>query len=515
RVPGGHDSPLGAAGASRPARASLRGASGPCEPKVVVVGGGMAGLACALELADRNVAATVYEASGRVGGRMFSNDGYFAGGQVAEWGGELIDSGHLTVQRLAKRFGLPLDDLHAAQPAGSADLCHFFGSYYSKAQIELDFASVFDAVAADEAAAPFPTLYDAFTPAGLELDQMSVYEWIKSRVPGGHDSPLGALLDTAYAIEYAADTHHQAALNLIYLLAFQPAEGEFAVFGESDEKFRIRGGNQRLPERIAAELGDGVVSGHRLARLARTPAGRYRLAFERAGSTLEVVADYVVLALPFAVLRGVDTAKAGFDARKDLAIQTQGAGRSGKLNVQFDERVWLGPGPWPDPGNGSSYSDTGYQSTWEATRAQAGAPGILTFFSGGSVADAMRGQTAFATAASAAVRDDVAAALAQAAPAYPGLAARHNGRATQSLPHKSPFFKSSYSYYQPGQYTAFAGHEAARQGGVLFCGEHTSIDFQGFMEGAASEGKRAGREAAKLVHGNADVAPEPARAVGE
>jgi monoamine oxidase len=37
---------------------------------------------------------------------------------------------------------------------------------------------------------------------------------------------------------------------------------------------------------------------------------------------------------------------------------------------------------------------------------------------------------------------------------------------------------------------------------VLFCGEHTSVDFQGFMEGAASEGKRAARELTALLPGD-------------
>jgi monoamine oxidase len=41
-----------------------------------------------------------------------------------------------------------------------------------------------------------------------------------------------------------------------------------------------------------------------------------------------------------------------------------------------------------------------------------------------------------------------------------------------------------------------------RQGGVLFCGEHTSVDFQGFMEGAASEGRRAARQLARLLAGD-------------
>jgi monoamine oxidase len=53
-------------------------------------------------------------------------------------------------------------------------------------------------------------------PAGLGLDQMSVYDWIESRVPGGHDAPLGALLDASYAIECATDTRPRRS---------RPAEG--------------------------------------------------------------------------------------------------------------------------------------------------------------------------------------------------------------------------------------------------------------------------------------------------
>lgn len=476
-----------------PRQARASGAS------VVIVGGGIAGLNCALTLADRGINAQVYEAAGRIGGRMFSNRNYFASGQVTEWGGELIDTGHKTVRKLAKRFGLKLDDLLAAQPAGSQDVNFFDGVYYPKTQADADFAVVFDAVVADEASAPFPTLFDSFTPQAEVLDQLSIYDWIETRVPGGHRSPLGQLLDTAYAIEYAADTRHQSSLNLIYLLAFQPNAGTLSIFGESDERFHIRGGNQQLPERIAAYLGNQVVMGHRLAKIARTSSGRNKLTFERGGSPLEVLADYVVLALPFAVLREIDFDKAGFDALKIEAIETQGAGRSGKLNVQFQNRIWNGTGPWPGVGNGATYSDTGYQASWDATRAQAGTPGVLVFFSGGSVADAAISKTAFATASSGDVLADATLAMQRAQLVIPGLQAQFNGRATQSLPHLSPFFRSSYSFYQPGQYTTFAGHEAARQGRVLFCGEHTSIDFQGFMEGGATEGERAGKELIALL----------------
>jgi hypothetical protein len=43
-------------------------------------------------------------------------------------------------------------------------------------------------------------------------------------------------------------------------------------------------------------------------------------------------------------------------------------------------------------------------------------------------------------------------------------------------------------------YFIFGGYEGVRQGPVHFAGEHCSVRFQGFMEGAAREGARAARE---------------------
>src|SRR5262249_58143792 len=114
--PAGGYGPAGAAGGAitpaGPRRVRARGD----DPAVVIVGGGIAGLTCAFELADRGIASTVYEASGRIGGRMFTNTSYFAAGQVAEWGGELIDTDHRTIRQLARRFRLRLDDPRAAHP---------------------------------------------------------------------------------------------------------------------------------------------------------------------------------------------------------------------------------------------------------------------------------------------------------------------------------------------------------------------------------------------------------------
>lgn len=462
------------------------------QPSIAIIGGGIAGLTCALTLRDKGYDSTVYEASGRIGGRMFSNTTTFASGQVAEWGGELIDTGHTTVRKLARRYGLPLDDLLEAEPAGATETYFFNNQYYSKADADADFLEMADIVLADLDGAGYPTRYDEYTPLGAELDHTSIYQWIESRVPGGHGSPLGQLLDVAYNIEYGAETTRQASLNLLYLLGFQPDEDHLALFGESDERFHIRGGNQRLPLAIAADLGDRVRTGQKLVRVRKTAGGRYALTFERGAGCSDVTADIVVLAVPFPIVESIDTSGAGFDALKRTAIHELGRGHNGKLTIQFEQRGWRGRGPWPGVSAGSTFADTGYQASWETTRAQPGREGLLTLFSGGNVTDAMKSTKAFATVSDPLVRQDVQRGLAQLAKVYPGLS--WNGRATESLYHKAPQAGLAYSYFKVGQYTKFAGYEGARQGNVFFAGEHTSQDFQGYMEGGASTGKAAALE---------------------
>src|SRR5437763_14552041 len=92
------------------------------QPRIAIIGAGISGLTAALTLQDKGLAATIYEASSRIGGRMHSDtSGYWAQDQVSEFCGELIDSDHTTILSLAQRFGLAVDDLHAAEPPGSSD----------------------------------------------------------------------------------------------------------------------------------------------------------------------------------------------------------------------------------------------------------------------------------------------------------------------------------------------------------------------------------------------------------
>ncbi|MGB7972744.1 MAG: FAD-dependent oxidoreductase, partial [Roseiarcus sp.] len=487
---------IAAASAALPAAAL----AAPSKARIAIVGAGIAGLNAALTLQDAGIASTLYEASNRIGGRMFSATSIWADGQVTEWCGELIDSTHETIIGLARRFGLPLDDLVGNQSL--RDTYKFLGRYYTVEQAYEDWRShVQSAVAKDLEAAGDSTTYDKFTPAGRKLDQMSIAEWIDNRVAGGRKSSIGALLDVAYAIEYGADTTDQSALNLVYMLGDNKqteAGNGLGVLGGSDEGYHIRGGNQQLPARIASHLQSRVELGMRLTSIARNGDGTYALNFAGAPS---VAADLVILSLPFAVLRKIDTSGAGFDARKNTAIQELGRGQNGKLQLQFSSRYWREPGPWPGRGNGLSYTDKGYQNTWEASRRQFGASGILNNYTGGSATAGKATQTPFATAADANVQADAKAFLDGLETVFPGGAAKWNGRAASSLPALDQYLGLSYSYWRVGQYTSFAGYERVRQGNVFFAGEHCSVDYQGFMEGGAAEGARAAKEILAQLRG--------------
>ncbi|GAA1585168.1 hypothetical protein GCM10009678_79660 [Actinomadura kijaniata] len=77
---------------------------------------------------------------------------------------------------------------------------------------------------------------------------------------------------------------------------------------------------------------------------------------------------------------------------------------------------------------------------------------------------------------------------------FPGTGARWNGRAQLSAWRRSPNALGAYSYWPAGYLHRYAGYEGRRQGNIHIAGEHTSYDFQGFMNGGATEGERAARE---------------------
>jgi monoamine oxidase len=480
---------IGAAGAAtlavavraRPVRAAVSGS-----PRVVVVGAGLAGLTCAYRLRQAGIDATVLEAADRVGGRAWTRHNAFAPGLVVERGGELIDTGHIEIRQLCQELRLPLDNLDRAEAAGTDALYHFDGAPYTVAEAEDDFNGVYQKLHRDVLEASYPTTYTTSTLRGRQLDAMSVVDWIEESVPGGMGSRLGQLLDVTYNIEFGAESTDQSALNLLYLLGYS-GQGRLRLLGRSNEKYHVQGGNDRLVAALAAQLAPGQVQlGNRLVAISASADGDYALGVTSGGSTRTVVADRVVLALPFTIMRtSVDWSLAGFGPIKARAIRELGMGTNSKLHVGFRRRVWEDIGC-----NGDTYSDRGYQNTWDVSRAQPGPAGVLVDYTGGRIGDSFRSGTPTQRARQ---------FLDQLEPVIPGATAAWDGRATIDHWPSYEWTLGSYSYYRRGQYQAFGGVESEIEGGVHFCGEHTTQDFQGYLNGAVATGERSAAEVAGAV----------------
>ena len=455
-------------------------ASAATAPRIVVVGGGLAGLTAAYRLNQAGYPVKLHEASSRLGGRCWTIRGAFVEGQLGEHGGELIDQGHTAIRHLASELGLKLENLLQGEASGTEPTYYFDGSRYSYAEAIDDIKAIWQKLHADLSAASYPTLHDSFTPRGYELDHMSIVDWIEESVPGGIDSNLGQLLNVAYTIEYGADSAEQSSLNLVYLLGYRGL-GQLRIFGASNEKYRVTGGNDQIPTLLGDALAGQITLGSELVAVELRVDGTYLLRFQEGSKTRTAIADRVVLALPFSILRSsVDISKAGFGAKKVEAINELGMGTNSKLHVQFKTRHWRKLGF-----TGETFADTGYQNTWEVTRAQPGTSGILVDYTGGAVGAGFGSGT---------TAERAQQFLGQIEPVLPGIGKQWNGRAVRDFWTDYRWTKGSYSYWKVGQYTQFAGIERAREGNCHFAGEHTSIDFQGYLNGAVETGERAAGE---------------------
>ncbi|MBA3734183.1 MAG: FAD-dependent oxidoreductase [Actinobacteria bacterium] len=473
------------AGASTMGRFA-KAAQSAAQPQIAVVGAGLAGLTCAYRLKQAGLNAQVYEANPeRIGGRCWTITS-FADGQIAEHGGELIDQGHTAMRQLSQELGFTLDNLLQAQPKGTEDFFYVNGAKYPYSQLVVDLNGIYQKMHKDVSAASYPTLWNLYTQRGFELDHMSITDWLNETIPnGGASSNLGRVLDIAYNIEYGAECSEQSALNLLYLLGYS-GQGQFRVFGPSNEKYHVKGGNDQIPTEIGNRLSGQIRLDHVLTAIKQNSGGSFTLTFQNGATTRTTTVDHVVLAIPFSMLREVNYSKAGFERLKVTAIRELAMGTNSKLHVQFKDRFW-----YIAKNNGNTYADTGYQNTWEVTRAQSGGKGILVDYTGGTIG------ASFGTGTP---QERGEQFINQLAPQFPGIDIGTHwdksdpGTVTVDYWAGYPWSKGSYSYWKVGQYTKFSGMEKERQGNCHFCGEHTSQDFQGYLNGGVETGERAAGE---------------------
>jgi monoamine oxidase len=451
---------------------------------VAIVGAGLAGLYAASVLAGKGVGAQVYEAGHRVGGRVWSLRGTFAG-QVAERGAELIDTTHSTVRGLANAFGLTLESY---EKLPGEEFFYFQGRHWTEAEVVAEYRAFSSAMNADLRKLSGGPTADSFSAYDQQLDRLPLAQYLDSR---GAGPLLRRVMDVAYTIEFGREIDRQSSLALLFF-AQANKRARFTPFGNfSDERFHIVEGNDAIATGLERTLPRPVQLGHRLLRVSRLADGRLKLAFAVGSRTVETVHAAAILALPAPMMRLVT-----FDPSVDLAAHSRNAiagldyGTNSKMMVGFTAR------PWRDQlhCNGGSYSDLpNHQNTWETAPSTGidGQRGVVTDYSGGE-RGARLDPARLQTEATAFLGD-----LDLVWPGSRGFARRDaQGRIVAHLENwsRNDLFRGAYTNNQPGYFTTLEGLYAKPAAtGLYFAGEHTDsfYSYQGFMEGALLSGARA------------------------
>ena len=470
---------------THPAGALARHARRPTAPRIAIVGAGLAGLRCAHMLWSESpsapLAASVFEAEAqRAGGRCWTLRDYFSGGLQSEHGGAFLNSDQTAVRSLAAKLGLAEEVVDGGDLPSGEEIFLIGGSRYTEAEAQHDWDTFG---------------FAAFHAAGRQLksaagegrlDAMSVPEWLDS-TPIGAGSRFGRLMLANAVTENGGNPSDLSALDLIELLTSNPRSSLQPLPGD-DERYHLIGGNDQLASGMVAALPAGTVRfGHLLTAVRHNADRSIALSFDGPSGPVEATFDYVVLALPFSTLREADLSKSALSAQKRKAIRTMGMGTNAKIHLELSRKTWPALGY-----SGATYGEwqrlaCGWDDTVQL--GPSASPALYLAFPGGHAGDSGLTGPAHGPAPAA----DVAFALGEIEPLFPGTTAAFTGRAYEDRWARHPFSHGAYSYYRVGQAASYGQIAGRTEQRILFAGEHTSIANIGFLDGAVETGERAAR----------------------
>lgn len=439
---------------------------GQTAPRIAIVGAGIAGLNAAYRLQKAGYKAEVFEAAKRSGGRIFTGRNLLNEGQTTEIGGEFIDSNHSDMFDLAQTFGLTMLDVETdITTAGlQHDLFMPNGIKYTEAQAITELLPIAQKLIDHAAQLPSDINYQTSGKAKA-FDLISIDEYFGKI---GLRGWLKTLFEVAYVGEYGLDLGEQSALNFLTFFDPDTSDQHLKLFGDSDERYKIVGGNQQITDHLAQAIEPQIRYEYALTALQNKESGGYILSF---ANGKQFTADIVVLAVPFSIVRQIDM-QISLPAIKQRVIQYLGYGTNSKYMLGTTQRPWRTQGQ-----SGFLYTHqihTGWDSS-QGQRNNSGAGGYTVFLGGQSGFDL----------------DKKRAELLNAGlnMAFDGFAQSLNGKAEVFNWAKYPYTKGSYSCYKVGQWTTLAGAESLPVGNLWFAGEHCSPSSAGFMNGGAESGR--------------------------
>ncbi len=448
------------------------------QPKrVVIIGGGMAGLVAAFELDRQGHEPVVLEAQNRVGGRVYTMR-EFAPGLYAEAGAMRIPKVHTLTLAYCKLFGLRMRPFVMNN---NRTLLHLSGRTTTFEEADTDpWRLPFDLAEHErgktwtqmwnESTSDIRELYDRDGQAGWEqimrqYDQFSLREFLQSK--GWSEG----------AIEmYAVLSFREQNMNTAVVEQF------FEIIGRAFEDMQyIDGDTDLLAQSFYRRIEGRVRFGAAVHAIEQDETG-VTVHYRNRGGRYQVRGDYAICTLPFPVLSNVEIAPA-LSRQKRQAIRELRYNPSTKILFQVRRRFWE-QAPYHIVG-GTTATDLPirrivYPSTVDLDSER----GVL-------LASYTWGQDALRWG-SMSEEDRVEQALEDVAKIHPEIVHEFEVGASHAW-FSDPFAGGAFAQFEPGQVTRIQQHIIAPEGRIWFAGEHCSL-YHAWIQGALESGIRAARE---------------------
>ena len=432
---------------------------------VIVIGAGLAGLAAARQLEQHGASVMVLEARDRVGGRVHTVRGIFEGGQHGEAGADLIEGEQTLVLKLAKEVGLkPQRILRAG--------FSYYGPDASGRERAWSRPTIWE-----ELAKRLQPEVESFTAAGgrwdtgvaAALGPISVAQWLRTQ-DAGVSFDIGVRAMRGF---FLADPEDLSLLPMVDQFAQGGAPGD-------DEFYRIPGGNDLLPRKVADRLRAPILL-RATAKSVTQDADMVTVRLEELAGHNTLTADFVVMAVPTTTLGRIRMTPA-LPAPQRKAISSLQYGPATRVLLQFERPFWRKKLKHRAFGTALPIG-----AAWDASELQRGGQGMLMLLAGGRASLECR------------------EILRREGPE--GVVERLRWMGTpaplQAIWHSSweddPLAGGGYAVFSPDYDPHLRDWLRRPAGRVLFAGEHTSLDWQGYMNGAIDSGLRAAAEIRMLA----------------
>jgi monoamine oxidase len=465
------------------------------ETSVAVVGGGLAGLAAARWLGRAGASVTLFEASDKVGGRVRSDvvrsDVAHCKCHVVELGAELIGAIHPTWLSLAREYRLGL--------IGRSDADH-----HAKTLLEPRVTLDKELTLSEQIAVVEEMARRVLRPIGLlarlvndparpwsqpglkKFDSLSVADLLVRTLKIPRGSRLWLAMELLLVNDNVAPLDELNLLGLMCLVKggqFGKADKALMGYWTELEVFRSSEGCESLVLALAHEFETALQGRLRRQQLVVAIDLAHRPlitshGLDKGGHALPAETatfDYVVFAVPPSV----------WPAVKITPVHPMDPGQVGLMNTgpavkffsELDHRMWIDSGGAPIGGA------TGLGQIWESTDQQMHVPGqnfVLTVYAGGR----LPAPTSYEPSLEA---------------LYPGYGKARVKTYLMDWPNE-PHVRAGLTSPKKDQIFS-VGQALNRPFGqrLVFAGEHTSMAYFGYMEGALQSGRSAAQQVIQLA----------------